>query len=271
MSKPASCRRSPPSSGCSASQRLDASPTSGGKNRSGSREDRRAPRAGSRPGRRVARAIGATAPMWSMCVWVSRIASGSTPSSPIAACRRSASSPGSMSSACVGAVARAPGSSSPGTAPTVNIRTSTATCLALLELFGLPAAVEEEVGVVAQRHVEEQHEAAQRDRRRDRLVDDEDHRGDEDDRGDRRALHGAAHGRRLAEAVHARLAGGSSCDRPARACGRCDRASRPSRRRCRGAWCCDACASWGPIEISSGTRLRRWASTASPSVRLRHP
>ena len=50
-------------------------------------------------GRAGGSATGATAPMWSKWQWVSRIASTVTPSSATAASRRSASSPGSMTSA----------------------------------------------------------------------------------------------------------------------------------------------------------------------------
>ena len=71
----------------------------------------------------VARAIGATAPMWSKCVWVSRIPSSVSPASSMAPSSRGASSPGSTISA----------RSEPSrlirkvfscTGPTVNIRTS---------------------------------------------------------------------------------------------------------------------------------------------------
>ena len=78
-SKPASCRRSPPSSGCSASQGSTV-PQAGGKNVPVSARIVSSAR-GQYTGAPVARAIAATAPMWSKWVWVSRIASGSTPSS----------------------------------------------------------------------------------------------------------------------------------------------------------------------------------------------
>ena len=54
----------------------------------------------------VALATGATAPTWSKCVCVSRIASSVTPRSSIAPSSFAASSPGSIMTACVASLSR---------------------------------------------------------------------------------------------------------------------------------------------------------------------
>src|SRR5919199_6464709 len=72
--------------------------------------------------------------------------------------------------------------------------------------LALPAAVEHRVGVIAQRNVEQQHEAAERDRLLHRLLERDDDHGDEDHRRDHRPVRRAAPGRRLAEPLHPRLA-----------------------------------------------------------------
>ena len=71
----------------------------------------------------VARASGATAPTWSKCVWVSRIAATSTPSASIASSSRGASSPGSITIAWPAPSSRAMWQFS-CTGPTVKVRTS---------------------------------------------------------------------------------------------------------------------------------------------------
>ena len=71
----------------------------------------------------VARATGATAPMWSKCVWVSRTASIVRPSSSMAPRMRSGSSPGSTTRPWSSPSRRRTKQFSP-TAPTVNMRQS---------------------------------------------------------------------------------------------------------------------------------------------------
>src|SRR5919202_2411068 len=71
--------------------------------------------------------------------------------------------------------------------------------------LALSAAVEHRVGVVAQRDVQQQHEAAERDRLLHRLLERDDDDDDEDHRRDQRAVGRAAPGRRLAEPIHPRL------------------------------------------------------------------
>src|SRR5918997_534033 len=110
----------------------------------------------------VALATGATAPTWSKCVWVSRIPSSVTPSSLMASSSLPASSPGSTISARSEPSRRKMYEFS-ATGPTVNIRTSMSARL----LPALPDAVDERVGDVAERDVQEEHE-----RREDRALDD---------------------------------------------------------------------------------------------------
>src|SRR3954471_3654977 len=139
--------------------------------------------------------------MWSKCVCVRRIASRPTPAPAIASSRRSASSPGSTSTARSPPSGRTRWAFS-ASGPTVSERTSTsvrATALGGALLRALAPAVEREVGEVAERDVEEQHEAAERDRLRDRALEDEADQHHEDDRRDGRAGGRALPGRGLVQ------------------------------------------------------------------------
>src|SRR4051794_9878086 len=102
------------------------------------------------------------------------MASSVTPSSSIAPRSFSASSPGSTMSAR-SLPSRRSRKQFSCTGPTVNIRTSTSAALRLAQL----SLVDELVGVVAQRDVEEEHERAEPERRSDLLVEQQDHQGDE--------------------------------------------------------------------------------------------
>ena len=171
------------------------------------------------------------------------------------------------------------------TAPTVNISTSIGTAYFTLAFgFGLAlvvpafaalpprlhaAAVDELVGVEAQRDVEEKHHRRQRDRLRDLGLEGEDEQHAEDDRGE-----GGARGRRLpGRLAHHAVAAASGRRAPCRsACARrrsagdpCARATRSLRRRCRGA-CCGASSSSGPwcaYELRASSRVRRLATGTS--------
>src|SRR5215218_10066287 len=124
----------------------------------------------------VARASGATAPTWSKCVCVSRIAATSSPSAPIAAISRSASSPGSITIA-----SRVPSSHATWqfscTGPTVNERTSIALAL-LLRLarrdrasrLAHPPLPEDAIDLVAERDVDQERRQRQSERRSDALL-----------------------------------------------------------------------------------------------------
>src|SRR3954462_7201447 len=142
---------------------------------------------GHQTGAPVARATGATAPMWSKCVCVSRIASSVTPSCSIAPRSRSGSSPGSIMTPRSAPPRRSRNVFS-WTGPTVKARTSMSAATAPLGELGLAAVVEERVGEVADRQVQQQHEAAERDRAPHRLTErkhDDEH---EQERRDERAV-----------------------------------------------------------------------------------
>src|SRR5215208_7118616 len=123
----------------------------------------------------VARASGATAPTWSKCVCVSRIAATSSPSAPISATSRSASSPGSITIA-----SRAPSSHATWqfscTGPTVNERTSIALALLLLARrdraarLAHPPLPEDAIDLVAERDVDQERRQRQSQRRSDALL-----------------------------------------------------------------------------------------------------
>src|SRR3954463_10713023 len=113
----------------------------------------------------VWRASGATAPTWSKCVCVSRIASTLSPSSSSAAIGRSASSPGSTTIAAC-SPSRAAKKQFSATGPTVKLWTSTASALLLLAEAPVHPAVEP----VADRDVDQHREHADRDRLAERDV-----------------------------------------------------------------------------------------------------
>src|ERR1700709_1752629 len=142
---------------------------------------------GTYTGAPVARATGATAPMWSKWVWVRMIASTSAPVPSIAARIRSASSPGSTTSSLSPPAGRTRNVFS-AIWPTGSISTSTATGLggpfAVADPLPLAFAPHGHVDVVAGRDVEDEHEGAedQRDRHRPFEQQDQDH--DEDHRGE---------------------------------------------------------------------------------------
>src|SRR5215210_2709971 len=120
----------------------------------------------------VWRASGATAPTWSKCVWVSRIASTVSPSSSRPAIRRSASSPGSTTIARREPSAAAKKQFS-ATGPTVKPWTSTGSVLRLglgARLRTVEAPVHPAVERVAERHVDHQRDEADDDRLRRRDV-----------------------------------------------------------------------------------------------------
>src|SRR3954451_17491043 len=134
----------------------------------------------------VASATGATAPTWSKCVCVSRIASSVTFSSSSACRSFGASSPGSMIRA-LSEPSRRKMYVFSATGPTVNIRTSMRLRLSpALLLLPLAAAPQSAVGVVAHRDVEEHRDQAEEDARRGVLLDHAD-----EDREDRRGEGGA--------------------------------------------------------------------------------
>src|SRR4051794_11436655 len=155
----------------------------------------------------VAFASGATAPTWSTSVCVIRIASTFAPSFSIAPVSSSGSSPGSISSARSEPSARRMNVFS-WNGPTVKARTSTDLLASALLQRLLAAVVEERVGVVADRDVEQQHEAAECDRLLNRLLEDEHDDGHEQQRRDQRAIGRALPARRLAVTAGARAAGG---------------------------------------------------------------
>src|SRR5215210_5610199 len=111
----------------------------------------------------VWRASGATAPTWSKCVWVSRIASTVSPSSSRPAIRRSASSPGSTTIARREPSAAAKKQFS-ATGPTVKPWTSTGSVLRLGRLGAAEALVHPGVERVAERDVDQHRDQADRDR-----------------------------------------------------------------------------------------------------------
>src|SRR3954454_12393857 len=155
----------------------------------------------------VAFASGATAPTWATSVCVIRIASTVAPSFSMAPVSSSGSSPGSISSARSEPSARRMNVFS-WNGPTVKARTSTTLLAPAALRRPLTAVVEERVGVVADRDVEQQHEATERDRLGDRLLEEEHDDGDEEQRRDQRAVRRALPAGGLAEAVGAPAAGG---------------------------------------------------------------
>src|SRR4051794_7151567 len=150
----------------------------------------------------VARATGATAPMWSKCVCVSRIPSSLTPSCSIAFSRTGASSPGSTSSARSDPSTRKRKLFS-ATGPTVNMRTSIrARSLAPGDRSLLPApVVERAIGDVAERDVQDEHDQRDRDGRRDVLLEDDRDQDAEERGGDACALRCTLPGRRPVHAL----------------------------------------------------------------------
>src|SRR3954470_19355036 len=203
ISKPASSSFSPPATVCSASQ-LSYGPKPGQGTKLMMSASTGFSSCGTHTSAPVAVATGATAPTWSKCVWVSRIPSRVTPSSSIAARSFGASSPGSTISARSDPSRRKMYEFS-ATGPTVNMRTSMGRRLSPCGLISpLAAAVERQVRVVAQRHVDDQRKDAHHHALGDVLLHDrdEDH---EDDRGERRAVQRAAPGRLPAESLLAAL------------------------------------------------------------------
>src|SRR5215207_2054384 len=165
----------------------------------------------------VARARGATAPTWSKCVCVRRIAVISTSSASIAASSRGASSPGSITIAWSAPSSRAMWQFS-CTGPTVKLRTSISGPLP--SAFGgkrapglaHPALPEDPVDLVSERHVDQEGGEAERERGGDRLLvarEPELKQHEQHQRRQAGAYRGAAPGRLGEAALLARVAAGS--------------------------------------------------------------
>src|SRR5262245_52440042 len=164
---------------------------------------------GHQTGAPVAFATGATAPMWSKWVWVTRIASTVTPMSSSSARIRSGSSPGSTTIARSDPSLRAMKQFSP-TWPTVSMRTSMSASGVtgalrlplgpLLRLLAEMAVVEEAVHQERHRDVEAEHQ--DRDHRGgDRLLPEHGKQTEEEERGDPALLQGIAPAGRLRDAL----------------------------------------------------------------------
>src|SRR3954453_22785021 len=151
----------------------------------------------------VARATGATAPMWSKCVWVSRIPSRVTPSWSIAASSFGASSPGSMISAW-SEPSRLSRKQFSCTGPTVNMRTS---IVRRLPALALTEPVNGRVGGVPERDVEHEHDDGEHHALSGTLVKEKHDQQAEDRRRDGRAVGCPPPGGLPVEAFHPPLLG----------------------------------------------------------------
>src|SRR3954451_24381352 len=167
---------------------------------------------GHQTGAPVAFAMGATAPMWSKCVWVRRIPSIEVPSSFAPARILSASSPGSMISA-LSEPSRLNRKQFSAIWPTVNMRTSIGSALRLLGLAAAGAlrlALGPLLGLLAEealphvpvqqvghRNVEGEPECDGRQQRDERILAHQGEDPDEEDRGESALLGRARPARRL--------------------------------------------------------------------------